>query len=108
VREAVVIAREDTPGDKRLVAYYAVSTLAEAEKGNIGAEQFRAYLSTSMPEYMIPAAYVCMEALPLTPNGKDRPQGASGAGRRTLFRHAGYEPPQARRRRNWPRSGQMF
>jgi amino acid adenylation domain-containing protein len=93
VREAVVIAREDTPGDKRLVAYYAVSTLAEAEKGNIGAEQFRAYLSTSMPEYMIPAAYVCMEALPLTPNGKiDRK--ALPAPETNAFSTRGYEPPQ--------------
>jgi amino acid adenylation domain-containing protein len=93
VREAVVIAREDTPGDKRLVAYYAVSTLADAEKGNIGAEQFRAYLSTDLPEYMIPAAYVRMEALPLTPNGKiDRE--ALPAPEIEAYSTRGYEPPE--------------
>ncbi len=93
VREAVVIAREDTPGDKRLVAYYAVSTLGETETGNIGAEQFRAYLSTSLPEYMVPAAYVRMEALPLTPNGKiDRK--VLPAPEANAFSTRGYEPPQ--------------
>ena len=93
VREAVVIAREDTPGDKRLVAYYAVSTLAETEKSNIGAEQFRAYLSKTMPEYMVPAAYVRMEALPLTPNGKiDRK--ALPAPDRSAPSIENYEPPQ--------------
>ena len=92
VREAVVIAREDTPGDKRLVAYYAVSLL-EGEKGNIGAEHFRGHLSTTMPEYMVPAAYVRMEALPLTPNGKiDRK--ALPAPDRSASPIQDYEPPQ--------------
>jgi thioesterase domain-containing protein/acyl carrier protein len=93
VRESVVIAREDTPGDKRLVAYYAASSLAETENSKIGAEQFRAYLSTTMPEYMIPAAYVRMDALPLTPNGKiDRK--ALPAPEANAFSTRGYEPPQ--------------
>ena len=94
VREAVVIAREDTPGDKRLVAYYAVSQLAVAEQGEICAEQFRTYLATSLPEYMIPAAFVPMEALPLTPNGKiDRK--ALPAPEANAFSIRGYEPPQS-------------
>ena len=94
VREAVVIAREDTPGDKRLVAYYTCRA-ANAEHDSvptIGAEELRSHLSASLPEYMVPAAYVCLQALPLTPNGKlDRkalpaPEGDAYATRR-------YEPP---------------
>jgi len=67
VGEAVVIAREDTPGDKRLVAYY---TTAEQADGGVEAEALRAHLSAKLPEYMAPAAYVRLESLPLTPNGK--------------------------------------
>ncbi|HEX8697018.1 MAG TPA: amino acid adenylation domain-containing protein, partial [Longimicrobium sp.] len=62
VREAVVLAREDAPGEKRLVAYY----VGEA----VGAEALRAHLAAKLPEHMVPAAYVRLEALPLTPNGK--------------------------------------
>ena len=65
VREAVVIAREDTSGDQRLVAYYT-SSAGDA----MDAEQLRAHLAASLPEYMVPAAYVRLEGLPLTPNGK--------------------------------------
>ena len=63
VREAVVIAREDSPGNKRLVAYIVASE-------EIDAAALRSHLSVSMPEYMVPAAYVMLAALPLTPNGK--------------------------------------
>ncbi len=67
VREAVVVARENNAGDKRLVAYY---TASEPDQGSVGAEQLRAYLGRKFPEYMVPAAYVRLESLPLTPNGK--------------------------------------
>jgi amino acid adenylation domain-containing protein len=93
VREAVVVAREDTPGDKRLVAYYTASPIGETEKGMIGAEQLRAHLSASLPEYMVPAAYVRLESLPLTPNGKlDRK--ALPAPEADSYSTRGYEPPQ--------------
>ena len=89
VREAVVIAREDTPGDKRLVAYY---TSAEAQ-GAGDAEQLRSHLSAVLPEYMVPAAYVHLESLPLTPNGKlDRR--ALPAPQADAYSTRGYEPPQ--------------
>jgi amino acid adenylation domain-containing protein len=62
VREAVVLAREEGNGGKRLVAYYTGR--------EVGAEALRAHLSSALPEYMIPTAYVHLESLPLTPNGK--------------------------------------
>jgi len=61
VREAVVLAREDVPGERRLVAYVT---------GAVEADALRAHLRQSLPEHMVPAAYVYLEALPLTPNGK--------------------------------------
>jgi amino acid adenylation domain-containing protein len=70
VREAVVIAREDIPGDKRLVAYYTATETSEREAAELGAEQLRAHLSSQLPEYMVPAAYVRLKSMPLTPNGK--------------------------------------
>jgi amino acid adenylation domain-containing protein len=62
VREALVLAREDAPGDRRLAAYVVGE--------GVEAEALRAHLSAGLPEYMVPAAYVCLEAMPLTPNGK--------------------------------------
>ncbi|HKV12634.1 MAG TPA: amino acid adenylation domain-containing protein, partial [Thermoanaerobaculia bacterium] len=61
VREAVVLAREDRPGDRRLVAYVA---------GGVSVEELRRSLSERLPGYMVPAAFVVLEALPLTSNGK--------------------------------------
>jgi amino acid adenylation domain-containing protein len=93
VKQAVVIVREDTPGDKRLVAYYTASPIGETEKGTIGAEQFRSHLSASLPEYMIPAAYVRLDDMPLTPNGKlDRK--SLPAPETDSYSIRGYEPPQ--------------
>ena len=80
VREAVVIAREDTTGDKRLVAYY---TSAETEQP-IEAERLREHLLARLPDYMAPAAYVHLPGgLPRLPT-KAGPQGAAGAGGRRL------------------------
>jgi hypothetical protein len=67
VDEAVVVAREDSGGDKRLIAYYRCAESGAAESG---AEVLREHLSARLPEYMIPAAYVRLEAMPLTANGK--------------------------------------
>ncbi|WP_211445288.1 non-ribosomal peptide synthetase, partial [Collimonas humicola] len=67
IREAVVIAREDIPGEKRLVAYFVRSCV---DKDEVDAEILRAHLSVNLPDYMVPAAYVALAALPLTANGK--------------------------------------
>ena len=92
VREAVVIAREDTAGDKRLVAYYTGAEEAGAVAA-VSAEALRSHLAASLPEYMVPAAYVRLESLPLTPNGKlDRK--ALPAPDADAYSTRGYEPPQ--------------
>ncbi|HYR09499.1 MAG TPA: amino acid adenylation domain-containing protein, partial [Longimicrobium sp.] len=61
VREARVIVREDAPGETRLVAYVV---------GSVEADELREHLRRSLPEYMVPSAFMVLEALPLTPNGK--------------------------------------
>jgi acyl-coenzyme A synthetase/AMP-(fatty) acid ligase/aryl carrier-like protein len=65
VRENVVVAREDVPGQKRLVAY--LSCVA-GETPAIG--DLRNYLGGKLPDYMVPSLFEFMEALPRTPNGK--------------------------------------
>ena len=70
VREAVVIAREDTAGDRRLVAYYTVVEQPTNDATPVDAERLRAHAGAVLPEYMVPSAYVKLAAFPLTPNGK--------------------------------------
>jgi amino acid adenylation domain-containing protein len=90
VREAVVAARPGATGDAQLVAYYVESP--EAGSRVPGAEVLRAHLGETLPEYMVPAAYVRLDALPLTPNGKvDR--NALPAPDGDAFARRGYEPP---------------
>jgi amino acid adenylation domain-containing protein len=66
VREAVVLAREDIPGNKRLVAYLVPSAPEQTPE----AATLRAALQGRLPEYMVPSAYVVLDVFPLTPNGK--------------------------------------
>jgi len=65
VREAVIVVREDLPGDKRLVAYI----IPQPGKQPANAE-LREYLLGQLPEYMVPSNFVMLEAFPLTPNNK--------------------------------------
>ena len=65
VKSAVVAAREDTPGEKRLIAYLIPSTGV-----NFSAAELRAHVKKTLPDYMLPSAFIKLEAFPLTPNGK--------------------------------------
>ncbi|MBW4636654.1 MAG: amino acid adenylation domain-containing protein [Gloeocapsa sp. UFS-A4-WI-NPMV-4B04] len=65
IRQASAIVREDVPGDQRLVAYLVLNRQSALDVGAI-----RSFLQTKLPEYMIPSAFVILQALPLTPNGK--------------------------------------
>ena len=83
VREAVVVVREDIPGDKRLAAYIVPTNHQRPATGDqpgatapfvfalsslVG--ELRDFLKRSLPDYMIPAAFVALDTLPRTPNGK--------------------------------------
>ncbi|HJX28927.1 MAG TPA: amino acid adenylation domain-containing protein, partial [Thermoanaerobaculia bacterium] len=67
VREAVVMAREDLPGDRRLIAYLVTEDLTAGEAIQA---PLRAWLQNRLPEHMIPAAFVALPAFPLSPSGK--------------------------------------
>lgn len=65
ISEAVVIAREDTPGDVRLVAY-----VIPQKDSLTDIEEIRNFIKGKLPEYMVPSQYLTIESFPLTPNGK--------------------------------------
>ena len=65
VQTSVVVAREDTLGDKRLVAYMVPAVGSRPTTGAL-----RDFLATQVPDYMVPATFVCLDVLPLTSNGK--------------------------------------
>jgi hypothetical protein len=89
VGEAVVVAREEEDGGKRLVAYYTRGEGVE----EVGAEELRKHLSARLPEYMVPVAYVQLEELPLTANGKLDRQGLPAPGGEAYVVR-GYEAPE--------------
>ena len=77
VQETVVMAREDEPGEARLVAYVvpdpqyhdSSDPLQKMSSHNL-TQQLRSFLAKGLPNYMVPAAFVILDKLPLTPNGK--------------------------------------
>ena len=80
VQASCVIAREDIPGNKRLVAYIVPQkeqtctersrSVSQRSRSTITVSVLRSFLKSKLPEYMVPSAIVILEALPLTPNGK--------------------------------------
>jgi amino acid adenylation domain-containing protein len=87
VREVAVVAREGVPGGTRLVAYYV------AADGAVEAEALRAHVAGALPEYMVPAAWVRLDALPVSPNGKLDRRALPEPGREAFARRE-YEAPQ--------------
>ncbi len=68
VAQALVLAREDSPGNKRLVGYVVPASAARSQNDCIA--DLCAYLRTRLPEYMLPSAFVLLDQFPITPNGK--------------------------------------
>ncbi|MGA7302624.1 MAG: phosphopantetheine-binding protein, partial [Candidatus Sulfotelmatobacter sp.] len=64
VQSAVVIARQDTPGEKKLVAYVVL------RREEDGRNELRTFLQKKLPPYMVPSEFVALTSLPLSPNGK--------------------------------------
>src|SRR4029450_699514 len=89
IRDAVVIAHEDASGDKRLIAYF--STKPDATQPE--PQTLRTQLGATLPDYMVPAAFVTLDQFPLTQNGKlDRK--ALPDPDATALATTVYEPPQ--------------
>jgi amino acid adenylation domain-containing protein len=65
INDAVVVAREDSPGEKRVVAY-CVATPGVA----LATAQLRSFMKEKLPDYMLPSVFVTLKSMPLTPNGK--------------------------------------
>lgn len=88
VKEAAVVAREESPGLKSLVAYV---TLRPGSEPSVA--ELRAHVTEKLPEYMIPSAFVVLDALPMTPSGKlDRRR--LPAPQLSAYVSREYEPPQ--------------
>src|SRR6185436_4711357 len=68
VKEAVAVARDDSPGGKRLVAYVVPRNSDDAGSGLV--ERLRAHLQQVLPDYMVPSALVVIDRMPMTLNGK--------------------------------------
>jgi len=96
VRESIALVRDDVPGEKRLVAY-----LVPARQPGPTGSELRAFLQAKLPDYMVPSAFVALEAIPLTGTGK--------ADRRACRRRAGRRVRARRHARRssawWRRSG---
>ncbi len=89
--QAVAAVRAGSTGDKQLAAYY--TTAAGADRQSLSSSEIRTYLSRSLPEYMIPAAFVALESFPLTPNGKLDRNALPAPDRGAASIH-NFEPPQ--------------
>ena len=88
VKEAVVAMHEDAAGEKRLIAYLSCRDGEVPESSEL-----RTRLSSKLPDYMVPSAFLCLDKLPLTPNGKiDRRALPSPVNNNVSAHH--YDPPR--------------
>ena len=97
IRQSVVIAREDIPGDVRLVAYMVT------REPILEVNELRSRLKEQLPDYMVPSAFVMVRAMPLTANGKVDRNALPAPDRQDLERVFAAPAPQPRKW--WPASG---
>jgi amino acid adenylation domain-containing protein/non-ribosomal peptide synthase protein (TIGR01720 family) len=86
IKEAVVIAREESPGERKLAAFIAA-------ENTIDASVTRAYLLNVLPDYMVPSYFVQVEAIPLTPHGKVDRKSLPHPEEISMRDRTGYTPP---------------
>ncbi|HZO70832.1 MAG TPA: amino acid adenylation domain-containing protein, partial [Ktedonobacteraceae bacterium] len=91
VREAVVMLREDDPGDARLVAYVVTS-----QQHPTTSSELRRHLQQRLPDYMVPSSLVLLEALPLTSNGKVDREALPQPGQIQVEHKSAYVAPRTR------------
>jgi amino acid adenylation domain-containing protein len=89
IQQSVVIAREVTPGDTRLIAYFVAMPQAQPSLGEL-----RDFLGTRLPDYMVPTTFVRLENLPLTPNGKIDRAALPAANSENTLRERSYTAPR--------------
>jgi amino acid adenylation domain-containing protein len=88
VAQSVAIAREDIPGDKRLIAYLVCNELEPS------ADKLRQFLKERLPDYMVPSAFVFLDALPLSPNGKVDRRALRAPDANSLVDDSNFVPPR--------------
>ncbi|MBI2948517.1 MAG: AMP-binding protein [Verrucomicrobia bacterium] len=88
VRQAIVLAREEIPGDRRLIAYLVARETAPAIR------ELRTFLLEKLPEYMVPSAFVLLDAFPLTANGKIDRRALAALEVRRCDEEKSFEPPR--------------